>query len=28
MEKPNNTTLWLVAGFGALLLIVIFFASR
>jgi uncharacterized protein YecT (DUF1311 family) len=28
MEKPNNTTMWLVAGFGALLLIVLFFASR
>jgi len=28
MDRPNNTTLWLVAGFGALLLIVIFFASR
>lgn len=28
MEKPNSTMLWLVAGFGALLLLVLFFAGR
>lgn len=28
MEKPSHTTLWLVAGFGTLLLLVLFFAGR